>query len=298
MLPGVSNLARPPRHPAICISLLMLTACAADEGDLTRLAAVRENPLSASQGITAPPEVEALELNVHARYPHDPEAFTQGLVWDGERLFESAGLYGESSLREVELETGEVTRKVPNEARIFAEGLALVGEQLFQLSWMEHVALVWGVDTFTLQRELPYEGEGWGLCHDGDALVMSDGSDQLWFRDPETFAILRQVTVTQDGEPVERLNELECAQDKVFANVWQTDTIVRIDPDSGVVEAVIDASGLLSPSEAAQADVLNGIAYMKDRDRFLVTGKHWPWLFEVTFEPPCVTSEGTDGAAP
>lgn len=227
---------------------------------------------------------ERLVARVHARHPHRPDAFTQGLVWERGRLFESTGLEGASTLREVALDSGDVTRSVTNPSDVFAEGLALVGNRLVQLTWQDNVAFVYDRDSFTKLTEHRYEGEGWGLCHDGSKLVMSDGSDVLRFRDPETFAVTRSVSVTRLGRPLRMLNELECVGDEVYANVWQTNDIVRIDAATGVVEAIIDATELAREVERADVYVLNGIAYMPESRRFLVTGKHWPTMFEVTFE--------------
>lgn len=230
---------------------------------------------------------ERLVVRVHARHPHREDAFTQGLVWDEGRLFESTGLEGRSSLREVALETGAVTRIAQSPGDVFAEGLALVGDRLFQITWQDHVAYVFDRDSFTKRAEHRYEGEGWGLCHDGTHLVMSDGSDVLRFRDPDTFAVARSVHVRRLGRPLRMLNELECVGDDVYANVWQTAEIVRIDAATGAVEATIDARALVREVESARSgvDVLNGIAHVPERGRFLVTGKLWPTLFEVTFEP-------------
>ncbi len=228
--------------------------------------------------------VERLRVRVIERYPHQRDAFTQGRVWDDGALYESTGVVGHSSLRLVELETGEVLRRREDESSVFAEGLAVVGDLLYQITWRDRRALVFRRGDFAPVREHTYEGEGWGLCHDGKSLVMSDGSDRLAFRDPATFDVRRTVRVTLEGKPVAQLNELECAAGAVWANVWQTDGIVRIDPRDGRVTAVVDASGLLSAEERAEADVLNGIAWMPEKGHFLITGKYWPWLFEVVFE--------------
>ncbi len=222
-----------------------------------------------------------LELEVVARYPHDPEAFTQGLVWHEGRLFESTGLEGRSTVREVELATGRVLRSESLPRTLFGEGLARVGRRLVQITWQSGVAYVWDLERFDRIAQHRYEGEGWGLCYDGTSLVMSDGSDTLTFRDPDTFAVRRTVRVTKLGRPARNLNELECVEGAVFANVWQTDEILRIDPTSGRVTGILRASGLLTPRERARADVLNGIAYIPETGRFLVTGKLWPTLFEV-----------------
>jgi glutamine cyclotransferase len=228
--------------------------------------------------------VERLRTHVIRRYPHQRDAYTQGLVWHDGELYESTGGVGHSSLRLVELETGDVLRRRDNEPSLFAEGLALAGDALYQITWQDGRALVFRRADFAPIREHSYEGEGWGLCHDGTSLVMSDGSDELVFRDPATFAARRAVRVTLEGNPVTRLNELECAEGAVWANVWQEEVLVRIDPRDGRVTAVVDASGLLAAEERGEADnVLNGIAWMPESGHFLVTGKRWPWLFEVDF---------------
>jgi glutaminyl-peptide cyclotransferase len=230
--------------------------------------------------------VERLVYEVVAVHPHDPDAFTQGLlVSDDGRLFESTGLYGSSSIREVELASGAVIRRADLPPELFGEGLALVGEVLVQLTWREGVALRWDADTLDPVGTLRYEGEGWGLCWDGGRLVMSDGSDRLTFREPDGFEVIGYVEVELDGSPLERLNELECVDGEVWANVWQTDTVVRIDPATGRVNGVLDAGGLLDRGGAPEADVLNGIAALPGTDRFLLTGKRWPSVFEVRIVP-------------
>jgi glutaminyl-peptide cyclotransferase len=235
-----------------------------------------------------PNQPERLKVKVLATRHHDPAAFTQGLLLHGGSLFESTGLYGSSSLREVDPATGAVKRKVDVPAQYFGEGLALVDDRLIQITWQEQKALVYQLANFAPAGELRYDGEGWGLCWDGTRLVMTDGSDHLTFRDPKTFAFLSQVTVTRAdrrGEQVAELNELECVDGQVYANVWHSDEILRIDPKDGRVTAVIDAGGLLTPDERQKADVLNGIAWDPQRKDFLITGKLWPKLFEVTFVP-------------
>lgn len=232
-----------------------------------------------------PPEPERLRPRVVRRYPHATDAFTQGLLWHEGFLYESTGLRGYSTLRRVRLESGEVLERRDLDPELFAEGLALVGDRLIQLTWTEGQAHVWSVDGFRHRRTFSYEGEGWGLCHDGRNLVMSDGSDRLTFRDPETFRVVRQVSVREGTRPVGDLNELECVNGSVWANVWQTDRIVRIDPRTGHVTAVVNAGGLLTEDERRGADVLNGIAWIPERQRFVITGKHWPYLFEIELEP-------------
>ncbi len=225
---------------------------------------------------------DSLRVRVLEEHPHQENAFTQGLLVDGERIFESTGLHGESTLREVTLD-GEVQRSIDIPRRFFAEGLAQVGDRLIQLTWRSNKAFVYRQDDFEKIGEFDYEGEGWGLCYDGESLAMSDGSPTIRFRDPETFEVRREITVTRAGRPQRNLNELECVDGDIYANIWMTNEIVRISPRTGAVTAVIDASGLLTASEARGADVLNGIAWHPARRRFLITGKHWPRLFEVEF---------------
>lgn len=241
---------------------------------------------AAATAAKAPDAPERLKVKVLSTRPHDPAAYTQGLLLHGGSLFESTGVYGASSLREVDPRTGTVKRKVDVPQQYFAEGLTLVGDRLIQLTWQEQKAFVYKLADFTKVEELRYDGEGWGLCSDGTRLVMSDGSDRLTFRDPKTFAVLGGVNVTLSGRLIDRLNELECVNGMIYANVWQTDDILRIDPGSGKVTAVIDASGLLSPAERQQgAEVLNGIAWDPAKKTFLITGKLWPKMFEVVFVP-------------
>ncbi len=239
--------------------------------------------------LTEPPgtTIPALAtVRVVERYPHDTGAFTQGLLWHDGALYESTGRYGQSELRKVDLETGEVLRRHENDPEIFAEGLARVGNRLIQLSWREGKAFVYDLETFEVLEEFEYAGEGWGLCFDGERLVMSTGSDRLHFRDPETFEERSTVRVTRAGRPVRHLNELECVDGHVYANVWTTRNIARIDPASGEVVSWIDAAALLPVEDRVGGeDVLNGIAWLPDRQRFLLTGKNWPHAYEVEFEP-------------
>ena len=250
---------------------------------ITAACLLARDPSETGEDQVAPAAVERLRARVIRRYPHRRDAFTQGLVWDDGQLYESTGREGESSLRLVELETGEVLRRRDNDPSLFAEGLALAGDLLYQITWRDERALVFRRDDFALVRQHSYDGEGWGLCYDGTDLVMSDGSDRLVFRDPDSFAARRAVHVNLDGKPLPRLNELECVDGAVWANVWGQDSIVRIDPRDGRVTAVVDAGGLLTSEEQVGTDVLNGIAWMPERGHFLITGKYWPWLFEVDF---------------
>ncbi|MFA5552730.1 MAG: glutaminyl-peptide cyclotransferase [Trueperaceae bacterium] len=228
---------------------------------------------------------EKLGVTVLNQYPHDHLAFTQGLLLHKGYLYESTGLVGRSSLRQVDLASGDVIRFRAVPAPHFAEGLELVGEELLQLTWQTGTLLRYDLHTFEPVGQQRYEGEGWGLCYDGEALWMTNGSATLFKRDPITFEILSEVQVRLDGQPLPRLNELECVDGKVYANVWLVDEIVRIDPATGRVEALIDASSLREALGITDRDaVLNGIAYDPEKGVFLVTGKLWPTVFEVRFE--------------
>ncbi|MBW2464268.1 MAG: glutaminyl-peptide cyclotransferase [Deltaproteobacteria bacterium] len=229
---------------------------------------------------------ESLVLRVVRTHPHDPEAFTQGLLMHDGDLFESTGLRGESTLRRVDLETGESRGSVDVPDEFFAEGLARVGDHLVQLTWQAGTALVWDLETLEKVGEHEYRGEGWGLCYDGERLIMTSGNDRLQFRDPDTFEKLGEVRVTRAGRRLRQLNELECVDGLVYANVWTDDHIARIDPDTGEVTAWIDASHLLAEEDRnGGEDVLNGIAYMPDTGHFLLTGKRWSQVYEVEFAP-------------
>ncbi len=213
-------------------------------------------------------------------YPHDDDAYTQGLLYENGELYESAGRYGESSLRRVVLETGQVVQITHLDGGYFAEGLALWEDRFLQLTWQENTCFLWDSVTFAPQGSFSYTGEGWGLTHDGRQLIMSDGSATLTFRDPATFAETDSITVTDDSAPVPSLNELEWIRGEVFANRYQTDLIARIDPNTGRLIAWIDLNGLLDPLPPG-ADVLNGIAWDDDGERLFVTGKLWPSLYEI-----------------
>lgn len=239
--------------------------------------------LSVSPGL-AQDSVQQLSVKILAVYPHDTSSFTQGLVRDGGCLYESTGERGHSKLRQVRLADGKVIQNRDLEARYFGEGLALAEGKLIQLTWTSGVAFVWNPDTFEPEGQFTYSGQGWGLTFDGTWLIMSDGSSELTLRDPKSFAVWRRLPVTLYGRPVENLNELEYAKGEVYANVWQSTQIMRIDPSSGHVTAVIDASSLPYRPRIPGSDVLNGIAFDPQKGTFLLTGKLWPKIFEVRFE--------------
>jgi glutamine cyclotransferase len=235
---------------------------------------------------STPPVTRSFAIEVVSSMPHDPEAFTQGLVYDAGAFYESTGLEEKSSVRKVDAASGIVLREKKLEARYFGEGLAMLRGDLFQLTWKSGIGFVYDTATFALRRSFRYLGEGWGLTTDGESLIMSDGTSRLRFLDPATGAVRRTVTVADAGVPVDKLNELEFVKGEVLANIWQTNQIVRIDPASGAVVAWIDAAGLLTSAERREeVDVLNGIAYDAAGDRLFVTGKLWPRVFEVRLRP-------------
>jgi glutaminyl-peptide cyclotransferase len=234
----------------------------------------------------APPQAPAASLPIYGytivrAYPHDPGAFTQGLEYVDGVLYESTGLHGRSSVRRVNLDTGAVLQKRDIAAEHFGEGITVYKSDLFELTWQSGIAFVYDRTTFAPKRSFKYNGEGWGLTHDGMSLIMSDGTEFLRFLDPATFAERRRVRVTGVGQPVKNLNELEFVKGEIFANVWMTDYIARIEPASGRVTSYVDLRGLLPERDTPPDSVLNGIAYDAAGDRLFVTGKLWPRLFEI-----------------
>jgi glutaminyl-peptide cyclotransferase len=223
-----------------------------------------------------------LTYTVVHTYPHDRKAFTQGLVFEAGVLYEGTGLHGQSTLRRVDLGTGQVLQLHTLPAHLFGEGVTVYHDRVMQLTWQSHVGFVYDKRSFAFLREFTYPTEGWGMTHDGSQLIMSDGTSTLYFLHPETFAEVGRIVVHDDAGPVIRLNELEYVQGEIYANVWQTNRIAKIDPHTGRVTAWIDLRGLLGPEDMRQpVDVLNGIAYDAQQDRLFVTGKWWPKLFEI-----------------
>lgn len=257
---------------------------------------------AAAQDAVPPGFVTAQNLTVEVlnEYPHDTAAFTQGLLWHEGSLYESTGLRGQSTLREVELTTGDVIRSVDvsrpqsqlaaGTQDYFAEGLELIGDRLFQLTWTAGEGFIYDLATFERVETFAYEGQGWGLCHDERYFYMSDSTQYLSIREVDSFALIARQLVTVNGRPLgqQLLNELECVGDYVYANLWNTDFILQIDKFTGNAVSIIDASDLLTEAQAAElgsGGVLNGIAYNPESDTFYITGKLWPTLFEVRFVP-------------
>ncbi len=240
-------------------------------------------------------------------WPHDPGAFTQGLDFHEGKLYEGTGVEGKSTLREVVLETGEVLRKIDLPPDVFGEGITVLGDRIYQLTWKSQKGYVYDRATFRRLQEFEYRGEGWGLTNDGTSLIMSDGSAALRFINPTTFAVERTVTATDSGRDVPKLNELEMVNGEIYANVWESNSIVRINPATGVVIGWIDLDGIFSESDrrrylkpGQQVDVLNGIAYDETSGRLVVTGKWWPRMYEIAVSPgPGESGAGTKpGAKP
>jgi len=221
---------------------------------------------------------------VHS-YPHDRTAFTEGLFYLDGFLYESTGIEGASSVRKVRLETGEVVQRHDLPSAYFGEGIIHWKDRLIQLTYKTEVGFVYNLSTFETERRFEYPGEGWAMTQDGKNIFMSDGTAQIRIWDPETLQELRRITVTDQGQPVPNVNELEWVKGEIYANIWETDRIARIDPATGRVVGWIDLAGLLNPNERIAGpegtDVLNGIAYDAKGNRLFVTGKRWPKLFEI-----------------
>lgn len=266
--------------------IIVVTGC---DVVISQNAQGRTAQVNFAPAVTAYVKPKILEARVH-----DASCYTQGLLPYNGFFYESCGEYGKSRLRKVEPKTGAVLQNVDVPAQYFAEGLALVGNRLIQLTWKEQVAFVYDLDTFDKVNEFKYEGEGWGLCYDGDKLYMSNGTDNLYVRDSQTFQLERTIPVKLLGDPVFQLNELECVGRYVYSNIYQTDHIVKINKETGKAESFIDASQLLldgfqlmSQNQVAllqQRNVLNGISYDTDTGDFMLTGKLWPVLFVVRLD--------------
>lgn len=263
------------------ITVLALFCVACHTGQAT--GGLQQSNEAADQNqATSPGRVANYTYEIIRAYPHDSNAFTQGLVYFNGALYESTGLNGQSSLRKVDLETGQVLKKVDVPAQFFAEGLALLNGRLFQLTWQSQRAFVYDLGSFQLLNSFNYTGEGWGLTHNANSLIMSDGTSRIRFLNPDNFEVQRVISVYDDSRSIDHLNELEYIKGEIFANIWLTDRIVKVDPQSGRVLGRVNLSGLLSAEDRVPPDgVLNGIAYDEANDRLFVTGKLWPKLFEI-----------------
>lgn len=242
---------------------------------------IANSPQTLAQAKTA-----TCSYDIVQTYPHDQNAFTQGLIYDRGELYESTGLHGKSSIRKVDLETGEVLQVHNLDDRYFGEGMTIWKDRLIQLTWVSKTGIVYDKNTFEQISTFSYPTEGWGLTHNNQELIMSDGSDLLYFLNPDTFEETRRIQVTDNQRPVSKLNELEFVNGEIWANVWMSDRIARIAPETGVVNGWIDLEGIIDPGLIPnQNAVLNGIAYDAESDRLLVTGKLWSKLFEI--KPVC-----------
>ena len=292
----IRRMALPTRAAGLLLGLLLLPFAACGEsGGNPALAAPPSDPAPEGPPTRTPPPVPdttpppVFGYRVVHEFPHDPQAFTQGLFFHEGFLYESTGLRGESTLRRVELETGEVLEQRRLLPQFFGEGAALAGDFVYQLTWEAGIGFVYTREPFRLVREFRYAGEGWGLTFDGEHLVMSDGSDSLRFLDPDTLRQMRLLNVTAAGERLPQLNELEWIDGEIWANIWTENRIARIRPDTGEVTGFVDLTGILSPAfrfRYPEIDVLNGIAWDRDRGRIFVTGKKWPTLFEIELVEP------------
>lgn len=246
----------------------------------TYVATISAAPLT--QAPTPPISSQHYTYTVRRTYPHDSNAFTQGLVWDDGVVYEGTGLNGRSSLRRVDLLTGNVLQQISLDQQYFGEGIAIYGDHIIQLTWRSNTGFVYDKTSFDLLQTFSYPHEGWGITTDGQQLIVSDGTEILHFWDPETLVEIGTIAVHDSQESVKNLNELEYVNGEVFANIWLTNLIARIDPQTGQVTGWIDLSGLLDPNSLTQpVDVLNGIMYDATDDRLFVTGKLWPELFEI-----------------
>jgi glutamine cyclotransferase len=265
------------------IALVSLIGCGGNP------AASGQSPAAPSSAPTAaagglPAVTPVYTFKVVKVYPHDTTAFTEGLFLDGGVLYESTGVNGQSTLRREDLETGKIQKEIGLSDTYFGEGITKWDGKIYQLTWKNGLGFVYDANTFDKVGQVTYGGEGWSLTHDDKSILMDNGSDAIQFRDPGSFAVQRTIHVSDHGTPVTQLNELEYIKGEIFANVWMTNYIVRIDPKSGSVLGWIDLTGLEAP-DGSNDDVLNGIAYDAPNDRILVTGKRWAHIYQITVEP-------------
>ena len=271
------------------LALLLLVACEAgrESAQTPEVVSPRAEKIPATSSMQTGNTAQADKVPLYTyevvnSWPHLRTHFTQGLVYYDGKLYESTGQYGSSLLCRLDLKSGEVKKKVDVDRQYFAEGMTILGDRIFQLTWQAHKGFIYDLKDFKRLGEFVYEGEGWGLTTDGQSLIMSDGSNKLRFLDPQNFSVLRTIEVKDHGQPLLDLNELEYIKGEIYANIWHSDKIVRIDPNSGKITAWIDLAGLRQPEDADDSDnVLNGIAYDSKNDRLFVTGKRWSKLYEI-----------------
>jgi glutamine cyclotransferase len=272
-----------PATPTPSLAPVSIVTVAARASGPTPTPPVNDTP----EGSPTDAAIPVYSYRVVHSYPHDPNAFTEGLVFFNGDLYESTGLLGRSSLRRVALETGVVLQSVPLDHDYFGEGLTVSQGRLIQLTWQSHTGFVYGLQSFKLLRQFSYPTEGWGLTQDGRRLILSDGTSTLRFLDPETLTETGHLEVRANGDSVYQINELEYVEGEIYANIWKTDRIARINPQTGQVVGWVDLSGLISPQERPDPEaVLNGIAYDANGHRLFVTEKLWPRLFEIALTPP------------
>ena len=239
-------------------------------------------PTATTEKVFSKQAVPIYGYEIVRAFPHDPEAFTQGLVIHDGKLIESTGEIGRSSLRRVELETGKIIQRVDVPPPYFAEGITLLKGKIYQLTWQQHLGFIYDAWTFEKLGEFNYAGEGWGLTNDGVSLILSDGSNKIRFLDPDNFQVKKTIAVLDGHTPVLEINELEYIKGEIYANIWHADRVARINPETGTVVGWIDLKGLLAPGDVEDEEaVLNGIAYDQAGDRLFVTGKLWPKIFEI-----------------
>jgi glutamine cyclotransferase len=268
LIPSFTN-----RWKAVFLLGLSLVVCQCQPGSTA------EPPKAPSPENAGAPKYGYQIVNIWA---HDPNAFTQGLVFHEGKLLESTGEEGRSSLRRAELETGKVLKKNDVPVPYFAEGIAVLNGKVYQLTWQHELGFIYDVQTFERVGDFKYEGEGWGLTSDGQSLIISDGTNQIRFLDPASFRVTKTITVADNKRAVDQLNELEWVQGEIYANVWHDDKIAVINPETGRVTAWIDLTGLIPAEELQDSEaVLNGIAYDQAGSRLFVTGKRWPRVFEI-----------------
>lgn len=258
---------------AYLFPFVLLAACHNDD--------VKKDPQNTTNTVNEPAQ---LQFTITNQYPHDTSTYTEGLEFYNHTLYESGGQYGVSKLVSVDLNSGKDIKKISLDKKYFGEGITILNNKIYQMTWKEKICFVYDAKTFSKLKELTYDGEGWGMTNNGKQIIMSDGSNNLYFRDPETFKVLNIVGVSDNNGPVGNINELEYVNGFILANIWQSDIIIKIDPESGKVLGKADFSGTKEkyfPEALEKAEVLNGIAYDSTTKRLFITGKYWPKIFEV-----------------